>query len=268
MLAISWAIVMLVDGHAGVYDTYFMPNIALPQLHGFASHWWTIFTYGIFHFAPSSFFELLSNMLWLYCFGSVTQMLIGKKQIIPLFIYSLLAGGALYLGVQFLPGEFGHCPPQILGPRAALVGMAAAAITLSPHYRFYLTETFSVPMMVVAGIFGVLMILGSGFYLPVIIMLAGGGLMGFGYVKLLKAGHRPGQWMYSIGNKLESMVTPDEHAISRNNKRRNAILSNMKNSKSGISQQRVDDILDKINQKGYDSLTAEEKDTLTRAGKE
>jgi hypothetical protein len=35
-----------------------------------------------------------------------------------------------------------------------------------------------------------------------------------------------------------------------------------------LTQQRIDEILDKINQKGYNSLTAEEKELLKRASKE
>jgi hypothetical protein len=35
-----------------------------------------------------------------------------------------------------------------------------------------------------------------------------------------------------------------------------------------VTQQRIDDILDKINQKGYHYLTEEEKELLKRASKE
>ena len=190
ILGIIWAIVKIVyEGSDANFYQYFYSNLALPSVHGFKTHWWTALTYGWFHF--NGFWELLSNMLWLYCFGSVVQMLVGYRQVIPLYAYSLVAGGAFYLLAQFFPVSM----PQtigILGPRAGLMGMTAAAVTLTPQYRFWLTERFSIPIMVVAGIFTVLMIIGSGFYLPVIFMLAGGALMGFWYVKLLKAGYRPG----------------------------------------------------------------------------
>ncbi|MEP6701006.1 MAG: DUF6576 domain-containing protein, partial [Bacteroidota bacterium] len=35
-----------------------------------------------------------------------------------------------------------------------------------------------------------------------------------------------------------------------------------------VTQERIDNILDKINQKGYDYLSGEEKDLLKRAGEE
>ena len=106
------------QGSTANFSTYFIPNLALPSsLTAFKSHWWTLFTYGIFQF-QNTFFELLSNMLWLYCFGSVVQMLVGHRQVIPLYLYCLLTGGVFYVLAQLLPGELGKCPAYILGPRA------------------------------------------------------------------------------------------------------------------------------------------------------
>lgn len=266
MLAITWAIVMLVYESADNFNDYFLAYIALPHISGFTGHWWTVFTYGILQF-PNSFMELLSNMLWLYCFGSVLQMLVGKKQIVPIFFYSLIMGGVFYLLAQFVPGAWGNCPPYIMGPRAGLMGICCAAITVTPGYRFYLTETFSIPIMVVAGIFGVLMIVGSGFYLPVILMLAGGGLVGFGYIRLLRAGYRPGQWMYSLGNKLESLATPGDSARRKTAAIRNTAYTSGTGPIADASK-KIDDLLDKINQRGYKSLSKEERDFLSSVGKE
>jgi len=268
IFAITWAVIALVWRGEDNFNLYFIPNVALPQLSNFTSHWWGIFTYGLFHY-PNGFWELLSNMLWLYCFGSVVQMLIGHKQVIPMYLYCLLIGGVFYMLAQLLPGALGACPAYILGPRAGLIGLAAAAVTLTPKYQFYLTETFRVPLLVVAGIFTALMVLGSGFWLPVIFMLLGGALTGFGYVRLLQAGYRPGEWIYRLSGKVESLVTPDENAVlKKHNSQRNGTLNKMYAPKQGISQKRIDDILDKINQKGYNSLSSEEKDILIRAGKE
>jgi hypothetical protein len=148
------------------------------------------------------------------------------------------------------------------------MAMAVAAITLTPKYRFYLSDTFGIPIMLAAGVFAFLMILSTGFSVPILLLLVAGGLTGFGYVKLLKAGYRPGTWMYDLSNKVEGLVTPDEKAIQRRRgNRRSQVMSHMGESNK-VSAKRIDDILDKINQKGYKSLTTEEKDILIRAGKE
>jgi membrane associated rhomboid family serine protease len=269
LLSLIWAVITLVYNGDSNFNLYFIPNLALPNnLAAFSGHWWTLIVYGWMQY-PHGFWEMLSNMLWLYCFGSVVQMLVGHRQVIPMYFYCVVMGGVFYLLATLLPGELGKSPAYILGPRAGLMGMAAAAVTLTPQYRLYLTETFSLPLIGVAAVFTFLMIIGSGFYLPVIIMLIGGGLMGFAYIKLLKAGYRPGDWMYQLTSKIASTVTPDEDALRiKNAGKRNEILNKMYEPRNGISQKRIDDILDKINQKGYNSLSSEEKETLLRAGKE
>jgi rhomboid family protein len=268
LFSLTWGFITLLYQGEATFTQYFIPAIAMPPIAAFKAHWWTLFTYGWFQF-PRGFWDLVSNMVWLYCFGSVVQMLVGPKQVIPLYIYCMFAGGVAYLMAQLLPGELGRTAPYIIGPRAGLIGMAAAAVTLSPKYRLYLTETFSIPLLVVAGIFTALMILSSGYWLPVIFMLTGGGLMGFGYVKLLNAGYRPGHWMYAVTGRIAATVTPDENRTRKKySSRPGNMFDKIYEPKHGISQQRIDDILDKINQKGYNALSSEEKDILMRAAKE
>lgn len=263
LLGITWAIMAIVSENTNNFNIYITPHIALPS-HNFSDHWWTVLTYGFLHF-PNSFMEMLSNMLWLYFFGSVLQMLMGKQHIVPIFLYSVLMGGVFYLLMQLLPGELGKCPPYIMGPRAGLVGICAAAFTLSPKYRFWFTDTFSIPIAIVAGVFGILMILGSGYYISVVAMMAGGGITGWGYIRLVQAGYRPGEWMSDIKRKLENTVTPKElRRSSSNSRQQDPILTNIYRKRE--KEKTVDDILDKINQKGYKSLTAEEREILNRAG--
>ncbi|MCD6010381.1 MAG: rhomboid family protein [Flavipsychrobacter sp.] len=268
MLGVTWGILQIVyEGDASNFLHYFLPNIGLPPLSGFKYRFWTILTYGWFNYTGqfnlSFLLNMLSNMLWLYCFGSLVQMLVGHKQVIPLYTYSLVTGGVFYLLVQLFPGKQSQIA-SLLTPQAGLVGLATAAVTLAPQYRFYITETFRIHILVVAGIFAFLMLMGSGFYLPVILLMVGGGLMGYGYVKLLKAGYRPGEWMYSFSSKVNSTFDPG----LRSKKQDARWGSSRQEMVNGVSQKRIDDILDKINQKGYNSLSAEEKEILLRAGKE
>ena len=86
---------------AGPAQAKVMPLVALPPVHEFGRHAWTILTYGWVH---NGFWEWLSNMVWLYCFGNVVQHLVGFRQVIPTYIYGLTAGGALYLAAQLIPG--------------------------------------------------------------------------------------------------------------------------------------------------------------------
>ena len=84
--------------------------------------------------------------------------------------------------------------------------------------------------------------------------------MGFIYIRLLRSGYRPGQWMYSIGSRLESSVTPKGDGKQVRNRGSRIIPMQSR-------QERIDELLDKINQKGYKSLSQEERDFLSGAGK-
>lgn len=262
-LGLVHAIMLIVQFPPQDYENI-LTNIALGNVHAFPSHFWTLFTFGLFHIG---FWELVSNMIWLYCFGNLVQMLIGYKQVIPLFIYSLLVAGIFYLLSQLIPAR-AFSSNFLLGPQAGILGLCVAAITLSPQYRFYFTPTFSVPLYVIACIFLFFMILNTGLDLAKIFQLAGGGLMGFGYIKLLRNGYKPGDWMYDIYDRMERMVTPQEHvAWKKDNNKRKRVLKNLQRN-SSLSQSKIDDILDKINQRGYNALSTEEKEILMRASKE
>ncbi len=272
-LAISWSIIMIVySGSWGNFNTYFLPNISLGSLATFQHHWWTIFTYGWFQ-EPNSFFELFSSMLWLYCFGSVVQMLVGPKHVVPLYAYGLFAGGVFYILAQLLPGNLANIPSTFLSGRAGVIAMAVAAITLTPNYRFYLTPTFSIPLFIVFLAFCGLTVTtcfepGFGFSFPILLLNMGGALLGFAYIKLTKAGYQPAEWAYSLAASIEGLVTPKAKPRLISQKGAGGNTYSMYQPKQGISQRLIDEILDKINQKGYSALSKEEKEILLRAGRE
>lgn len=240
------------------------PYVALPSVSSYGSRFWTLLTYGWSHYG---FWDWISNMIWLYAFGSIVQMLIGYKQIIPMFIYSLIAGGICYLLIQLAPGEAVPAGKYVLGAQAGVTAFAVAALTLSPKYRLYMSDTFSIPLPVLAIIFGVLMLLRTNLQLPYLVMIGGGGLMGYLYVRMLRSGYQPGAWMYTWQESLNRFFTPAEDAGSRHRHRREQVLKGINPNRNVSDEQRIDDLLDKINRQGYDSLTKEEKETLMRAGK-
>jgi len=242
------------------------PYIALPSKESFLSHPWTVLTYGWSHYG---FWEWASNMIWLYCFGGIVQMLIGYRQIIPMFIYSLVAGGIFYMLAQWIPGvREVSSATYVLGAQSGVTALAVAALSLSPKYRLYFSPTFSIPLPLLAGIFAALMLLRINMELPALMMVAGGGLMGFLYIRMLRSGYKPGDWMYAIQERIDRIFAPSEKAVWNHNKRRGEVLNRRYEPKQGISQRRIDELLDKILQKGYESLTKEEKDILMRASGE
>jgi membrane associated rhomboid family serine protease len=241
--------------HELTFDYIGIANLAVIK-----ERWWTVLSYGWCH---RGFWEWLSNMLWLYCFGSVVQSLIGYKQIIPLFVYGIILGGLAFAGVQLIPMALLPVGTLVMGAQAGIMALMAAAITLSPKYRVYLSDYFSIPLMFLAALFVALMLLNTAMNIASITMLLAGAFMGFVYIKILQAGYKPGEWVYRFYDKMDTALTPSEQINKHRN--RNAVLQANGSSKVVTSQQKIDQLLDKINQKGYDGLTAEEKELLKKA---
>ena len=59
---------------------------------------WSIITYSFFHLY---FFNLLSNMLWLWGFGSILQSLAGHKHTFPVYIYGAVAGALVFISTHW-----------------------------------------------------------------------------------------------------------------------------------------------------------------------
>jgi membrane associated rhomboid family serine protease len=258
-------ILLIVEAQPTTFPSYFTENVSLPAIEMYTRKFWTVLTYGWVH---NGFWELFSNMIWLYTFGSVVQMLVGHRQVIPLFVYGLIIGGLFYQGCQLIPGAAFNVQYSLLGAYAGVTALATAALTLAPDYKFYLGERFGVPIMVVAIIFYALMIMGSNLEAPRLFLLAGGAATGFGYVKLMNAGYKPGMWVYNMFDWLERLFTPGANAAQKHHHKRNRVLQNIQEPRYNNRQKRVDELLDKINQGGYDSLSKEEKEFLMNAGKE
>ena len=99
----------------------------------------------------------------------------------------------------------------------------------------------------------------------------GGAIAGFLFVILLKKGMDGSTWMNNLYTRFINLFNPNK------NKERNSVKEKVfyntgnrspYSKTSNVTEQRVDEILDKINQKGYHLLTDEEKNILKRAAEE
>lgn len=240
-----------------------IPFTGLSPIAKYPQHFWTLLTYGWVH---NGFFEWVSNMLWLYCFGNAVQMLVGYRQVIPLYIYGLLGGGVVCLLAQLVPGNTFYQSFYLVSGQAGVMALVSGALTIAPGYRFYLGEHVSIPLVVVAAIY-VCIALFTHTNPSMLTLSAGGLLTGFLTMSALKKGWQPGAWMYRLKGNANNWAAPKEGAFGeRAGSRRNKVLDTFR-SKSDLNQQRIDDILDKINQRGYNSLTKEEKELLMQASK-
>lgn len=257
--------VFMVLAQKNVFVSKVLPVVALQGGDAFLSKPWSLITYFILH---TSFWTLLSNMLWLYCFGSVIQALLGHKEIIPLFVMSSLIAGAAYIVITTFWPQISGAQTMVLTAQPGIIAFAIGAITLSPGYRYYLGERLAIPLWVLLTVYILLSCLslmqGNN---AMLVLLAAAALCGFGYIKMLQAGFRPGAWMYNIGGKMTYAFTPKEERPWPNRiKEQNKQV--LKAKKDQFSEEYIDAILDKINLKGYGSLSTEEKEALMKASKD
>jgi hypothetical protein len=96
------------------------------------------------------------------------------------------------------------------------------------------------------------------------------GLMGFGFIKLLNNGVDLGAWMNKLARNIAALFVPKKK--QENSMKYTSFYEQGKKvpfkKTTNLTQQRIDTILDKINQQGYEKLTEEEKKILKRASKE
>ncbi len=232
---------------------------------------WTVLSY---MFSDVDLMRALSNMLWLWGFGSVLQNLTGNKKLIPVYLYGGFAGAIFFIAAAYLipTNKAAINSLGLLGANASVIAVAIAATMIAPDYRFFRHIRGGIPIWILTVIY-VAIDLGSIAQGPASILIAhvGGAFAGFLFVKMLKNNMDGSEWMNNFYSWFINLFNPNKKEVKNTVKERvfYNIGSKSPYSKTPIiTEQRVDEILDKINQKGYDHLTKEEKDILKRASED
>jgi membrane associated rhomboid family serine protease len=222
---------------------------------------WTALTY---MFSQFGFWRLFSSMLWLWAFGQIFQLIAGSDKVFPVYIYCGLAGAVYFVLSSFV--FHNNLAPELAGAGAAIMGLAIAATVLSPGYRLFPMIGNGIPLWILTAVF-VIIDLGtiSSFSNTMAAHIAAG-LMGYIYVVLLKQGKDTGAWMNRFAAWLMDLFNPEKKYRSQENK---TLFYQAKKDpytkKPNLTQQKLDEILDKINQRGYESLSDDEKEFLRKA---
>ena len=228
---------------------------------------WTIITYAFMH---GGFFHILMNMLWFYWFGKLFVEYLGSDKLVAVYVLGALFGGILYLlaynTIPYFIEQTRDHHIVMVGASAAVNAIIVAAATLLPNYTFYLIIIGPVKIKYIAGIAVLLSVFGTieGNAGGNIAHL-GGALIGFVYIKQLQAGINWGMWITVTLDWFKSLFKskPNVKVTYRKEEKR----SGSKPTPSKASQTEIDTILDKISDRGYESLTKEEKEKLFNASK-
>ncbi|HEX7846519.1 MAG TPA: rhomboid family intramembrane serine protease [Chitinophagaceae bacterium] len=230
---------------------------------------WTILTHMFVH---ERVFHIIGNMLWLWMFGYIMQDLTGNRKIFPVFIYGGLAGALSFiLAFNFLPGLKEQLPVAVaLGASAGVMAIAVATTMVAPGYRLLPMLNGGIPLWIVTTLYLIIDLATIPYNNPGghIAHLAGG-FIGFLFIVMLRRGYDWSEWMNNLFDWFNNLFNPDKPKKGKNIKEELFYKSGSAPYKKtpNVTQQRIDEILDKISQKGYNFLTDEEKDLLKRASK-
>lgn len=250
------------------------------------THPWTLITHMFLH---EGFWHILWNMLFLLWFGRIFGDLLGDRRVLPLYLLGGFAGALAIV----LVGNLGLLGPDLnvpaLGASAAVMAILVAAGVFAPNYEMRLLFIGNVKLkwivlalvfMNILGVRGSSNVGGAWGHL-------GGIALGFAYAVQLQRGNDLGHGIRRgldwIEDRLQGRRRPKKRPGPRKAFRRGESVSantgrKSKSRQKGQSksshgegmnynshQEELDAILDKIKERGYDSLSDEEKAFLFKA---
>jgi membrane associated rhomboid family serine protease len=268
-----WMVYKLSSWEESEFYTNIFNWFILPANPGrFIARPWTILTYMFVHDKPM---ELLGNVLWLWAFGYILQDLAGPKKVIPLFIYGGVAGGIVFiLGYLLLPGlAVKEAATALTGASAGVIAIAVGTTVMAPNYRIFPMINGGIPLWVLTLVYVLLdfamvpLSNNTGGMGRLLAQIAGAG-MGYLFAVQLRRGRDWSNWMNSFFYWISNLFNPDKNSWKKTAK--DELHYRSKGTEPykkipNITQKRIDEILDKINQQGYRYLTEEEKEILKRA---
>ena len=222
----------------------------LPNIGDLFYRPWSLITYGFIH---ASITHLFWNMFLFYYFSTLFLNLFKGDHLIALFCSGIIVGGLIFVfSYSFFP-VFGGVNASLIGSSAGVISVVIFMCTYSPNSTIRLLF-FNVKLIYV----GILLVIFDLAQLPISnsgghIAHLGGALFGFFAGVKMKNGDN----IFNFFNEINSLKKKKNNRKKDNNEK-------FKNNK----QIKIDRILDKINQSGFDSLTSEEKNTLNEASKD
>ncbi len=232
-----------------------------PLGNGF--HVWQLVTYMFMH---GGFMHLFMNMFALWMFGMELENTWGSRKFLG---YYMLCGIGAGLSNLFIGPLFGTAGPTV-GASGAIYGVLLAFGMLFPDrpiFIYFLLPIraryfvlFYILMEVYAGVTGSPDGVAHFAHL-------GGAAVGFVYL-MVDQERLPGKQLWS--RTRHRFTTPEYAGRYSPYEKENIIdakYDDVHAEENHVNQQQIDEILDKISQRGYQSLTEEEKRILFEASK-
>jgi len=219
---------------------------------------WTIITYGFIHGGIS---HILWNMILLYFSSRFFLNLFSAQKFLNTYFLGIILGGIIFLFSFSIFPVFKNSYANLIGSSAGVMSVLIFVCTYSPDQEIRIIF-FNLKLKYL----GIALVLIDIIQIPSgnaggNLAHLGGSLFGFIYANQLKNGN-------DIGLFFEKFLF-SFYKFYKKPVRLKAVHKNKNTNQTSIDKQkRVDDILDKISNSGYDSLSKEEKDFLFKIGKD
>jgi len=257
----------LTAGASSTTDANIDNWVAMPaNAFGFFARPWTILTY---MFAHNSIWYLISSVLWLWSFGYILQDLVGNNKLFPVYLYGgFFAGLFFILTVNLIPSMHVHAAQySLMGAGTSVMAVAIAATTFAPTYRIFPMLNGGIPLWVLTLVFVAIDFATIGRTNgAVAVGHIAAAITGFLFVYQLRRGYDMGSWLSKFTNWINDLFNPEKKQKQQEHYYKTTRKPFEKTHH--FSQQKLDEILDKINDEGYNHLTEEEKEFLKKASKE
>lgn len=233
---------------------------------------WSPITHMFLH---ENFWHVLSNIIGLYLFGTIVGDLVGDRRVLPIYLTGGLMGGLMFIAsAQFMP----YVGSYALGASGAVMALAGSALILAPDYRVRLIllgevkVKYIVLILLLFDLIGVANKYNSGGHVAHL----GGFAMGCLFVYRLRDGSDWAEPINRIMDRIAGWFSGNAGAKVRGPRKPQKAFSGktFTATRGGRAPQedhnyqvRLDAILDKIKQSGYESLSPEEKEFLYNASR-
>lgn len=257
-----------------IYVLFFLMNqdfallnwLAMPaDVGALAARPWTIISYMFLHF---DFLHILFNVLWLYWIGKIFLFYFDSKKLLALYFLGGISGGLFYLAAYNLFPAFADAVPvsQLMGASASVLAIIAAVATWAPNHPIQLLFIGQVRMKYLA-LFSILLYVISiaGSNAGGNLAHVGGALFGFLFVVAYRKNTDITRWFSALIDGIGKLFKPKAHVKVSYRSTGNPEFDYNRQRK--LKQDEINQVLDKISQSGYDSLTKEEKELLFKMGK-
>ena len=221
---------------------------------------WTLLTYMFMH---AGIFHIFFNMLNLYWFGNMFRTTLGNQRVLPLYILSGLIGALVYLAAYLVFPPTSYLGGPMVGASAAVMCFLVASATLMPDVEIGLLFLGSIKLKWVAvGVIVIDIILIPQGNVGGILAHLGGAAFGYIYVLTLRSGTDLCAPLIALFRTTAGLFDRSKRPPKKFKPKKSPLRVVRKNE--NLHASRLDELLDKINEKGYDSLSADEKQWLRK----